>query len=171
PHPLRARPASGRAALDQALHVVLSRRRRVPRGCHEPHLERLRGGGRPALDRGHRRLQRARRNQDRRARDARQAPGDLGRAVRTSRWPNFTRWQSHPASDSSTTPASITSAPGALSRTFCLSPKTNIPIPIASRISTCFTASTYDDSVSRYALPWVTVVSAAKSPKLTKAFQ
>ena len=45
------------------------------------------------------------------------------------------------------------------------------PTAIAKRISTCFTASTYEESVSVYACPWVIVVSAAKSPSATNSRQ
>src|SRR2546430_5879750 len=75
------------------------------------------------------------------------------------------------ASASSTIPASITTAPSAVSRTRCASPKKSTPTAIAKRISTCLTASTYEERVSVYALPWLRVVSAAKRPSATNSFK
>src|SRR3972149_5040307 len=75
PDPLRARPAPGRVEVAQALPVVVSRRGRLPRGRDQPDPRRLRRRRAPALGRGGRRLQRARRHQDRGARHPRQAPG------------------------------------------------------------------------------------------------
>src|SRR3990172_3188360 len=77
PDPLRARPAPGRVEVAQALPVVVSRRGRLPRGRDQPDPRRLRRRRAPALGRGGRRLQRARRHQDRGARHARQAARDL----------------------------------------------------------------------------------------------
>src|SRR3990167_5132382 len=51
PHPLRARPAPGRAEVAEAVSLVLSRRGRLPRGRDKPDPGRLRGGGAPAVGR------------------------------------------------------------------------------------------------------------------------
>src|SRR5205085_3418979 len=73
------------------------------------------------------------------------------------------------ASARRTMPINITTAPAADSRTRCASPNTKTPMAIANRISTCLTASTYDDSVIVYAFAWRIVVSAAKRPSETNS--
>src|SRR5690606_13017508 len=70
---VRARPALRRAEVAQAVHLVLSRRGRLPRGGHQPHPRRSRRRHPAALPAPGGPLQRARRNLDDRGRGAPQA--------------------------------------------------------------------------------------------------
>src|SRR5262249_40040224 len=146
PYPLRARPAPGRVEVAEALPLVVSRGGRLPRGRDESHPERFRHGGPAALRRRDRRLQRARRHPDRGPRHLREASRDLIQPR--------SRSARYVASTSSAIPTSITTAPTADSRTRWTSPNRMTPIAMAKMISTCLTASTYDDNVIVQAAPW-----------------